>query len=93
MLGRWNSLNERATPVSAGGAHPHRYQDARRPVPVTVQARSALHLDVALSQQSRLPGTFGRLRATRTDSGIPLGSSAALHATVTAPDGTTTTLV
>jgi hypothetical protein len=51
---------------------------------VTVQARSALRLDVTLSQGSRLPGTPGRLRATLTDSGIPLAASAALHAVVTA---------
>ncbi|MGI8693971.1 MAG: tyrosinase family protein, partial [Geodermatophilaceae bacterium] len=62
------------------------------PYTVTVQARSALRLAVALSQQSRLPGTSGRLRATLTDSGIPLGGSAAARATVTAPGGSTRTL-
>jgi len=58
------------------------------PYTVSVQARSALRFDVALGQTSRLPGTSGRLRATLTDSGIPL-ASAAVRATVTAPDNTT----
>jgi hypothetical protein len=62
------------------------------PYSLTVQARSALRLAVTLSQGSRLPGTPGRLRATLTDSGIPLAASAALHAVVTAPDGTQRTL-
>ncbi len=62
------------------------------PYTVTVQARSALRFDVALSQQSRLPGTTGRLRATLTDSGIPLHASAAVRATVSARDGTTAVL-
>jgi hypothetical protein len=62
------------------------------PYTVTVQARSALRFDVALSQQSRLPGTTGRLRATLTDSGVPLHASAAVRATVSAPDGTTAVL-
>lgn len=58
------------------------------PFSVTVAARSALRLGVTVSQTSRLPGTPGRLRATLTDSGIPLPGSAAVHAQVTAPDGT-----
>jgi len=62
------------------------------PFSLTVQARSALRLGVSLTQTSRLPGKPGRLRATLTDSGVPLGASAALHALVTAPDGTQRTL-
>ena len=62
------------------------------PYAVSVQARSALRLDVALSQTSRLPGTPGRLRAILTDSGIPLSNSAAVEAVVTAPDGSIRTL-
>ena len=57
------------------------------PFTLTVQARSALRLGVSISQGSRLPGTRARLRATLTDSGIPV-SSARLEATVTAPDNT-----
>ncbi len=62
------------------------------PYTVSVQARSALRLGVALSQTSRLPGTPGRLRAILTDSGIPLSNSATVEAVVTAPDGSTRTL-
>jgi len=62
------------------------------PYTVAVQARSALRMDVTLAQQSRLPGAPGRLLATLTDSGIPLASSAALHALVTAPNGTESTV-
>lgn len=58
------------------------------PYTVTIQARSALTLGVSLAQQSRLPGSPGRLRATLTDSGVPLAHSAAVTAHVTAPDGT-----
>jgi hypothetical protein len=56
------------------------------PFTLTVQARSALRLDVVVSQGSRVPGTPARLRATLTDSGVPLGS-AGVNAVVTAPDG------
>lgn len=61
------------------------------PYSLTVQAHSALHLDVTLTQTSRLPGTPGRLTATLTDSGIPL-ASAAVTALVTAPSGVISTL-
>jgi hypothetical protein len=47
---------------------------------------------VTLSQGSRLPGSPGRLRATLTDSGIPLAGSAVVLALVTAPDGSQKTL-
>ena len=57
------------------------------PYTVSVQARSALRLGVTLTQQSRRPGFPGRLRATLTDSGIPLSGSAAVSALVTRPDG------
>ncbi|MEV6235762.1 tyrosinase family protein [Lentzea sp. NPDC051838] len=62
------------------------------PYSLTVQARSALRLTVAVSQKSRLPGTPGELRAVLTDSGVPLSSSASLEAVVTAPDGTRSVL-
>lgn len=61
------------------------------PYTVTVQARSALRLGVTLTQQSRLPGTPGRVHATLTDSGIPV-VSAAVRALVTDPDGTERTV-
>lgn len=61
------------------------------PYTVTAQARSALRLGVALAQQSRLPGTSGRVLATLTDSGIPL-IGAAVHAVVTDPDGSERTI-
>lgn len=47
---------------------------------------------VDVTQQSRLPGTPGRVRAALTDSGIPLGDSVTVRATVTAPDGTQSTI-
>ncbi|GAA3685253.1 hypothetical protein GCM10022267_85040 [Lentzea roselyniae] len=56
------------------------------PFTLSVQARSALRLGVALSQGSRLPGAPAKLTATLTDSGIPL-SSAAVSAVVTGPSG------
>lgn len=62
------------------------------PYTLSVQARSALRLRVDVSQHSRLPGTPGLVRATLTDSGIPLGNSAVALALVTGPDGTTRTL-
>lgn len=62
------------------------------PYTLSVQARSALRLSVGISQHSRLPGTAGLVRATLTDSGIPLGHSAAVHALVTGPDGTSRTI-
>ncbi len=57
------------------------------PYTVSVQARSALRLGVELTQQSRRPGFPGRLRATLTDSGIPLSGTTAMSALVTRPDG------
>jgi hypothetical protein len=62
------------------------------PYTLSVQARSGLRMRVDVSQQSRLPGTPGRVRAALTDSGIPLGDSVAVRATVTAPDGTQSTI-
>ena len=57
------------------------------PFTLTVQARSALHLNVDLTQQSRRPGEPGLLRASLTDSGIPLVVGARVDAHVTRPDG------
>ena len=62
------------------------------PYTLSVQARSGLRMRVDVTQQSRLPGTPGRVRATLTDSGIPLGDSVSVRATVTAPDGTESTV-
>ncbi|MGH9189943.1 MAG: tyrosinase family protein [Acidimicrobiales bacterium] len=59
------------------------------PFTLSVQARSALRLDVSIAQASRRPGSPARLIATLTDSGIPLGGSAAVTAVVTAPGGAT----
>lgn len=57
------------------------------PYTLSVQARSALHLDVTTSQSSRLPGSSGLVRATLTDSGVPLRHSASVRAHVTPPTG------
>jgi hypothetical protein len=62
------------------------------PYTLSVQARSGLRMRVDLSQHSRLPGTPGRVRAALTDSGIPLGDSVTVRATITAPDGTESTV-
>ena len=62
------------------------------PYTVSVQARSALRLGVQLTQHSRRPGAAGRLRATLTDSGIPLDAGAAVSALITRPDGSEHTL-
>ncbi|HSO70873.1 MAG TPA: tyrosinase family protein [Arachnia sp.] len=62
------------------------------PFTLSVQARSALRMTAALSQQSRLPGHPGRLEVTLTDSGVPLSGSAAVHAGVTSPTGTASTV-
>lgn len=59
---------------------------------LSVQARSALRMTAALSQQSRLPGHPGRLEVTLTDSGVPLAGRAAVHAGVTSPTGITSTV-
>lgn len=57
------------------------------PFTLSVQARSALRLGVELSQSTRQPGSTATLRATLTDSGIPLVASARVDAHVTGPDG------
>ena len=62
------------------------------PYTVSVQARSALRMTAEISQQSRLPGHPGRLEVTLTDSGVPLAGQAAVHAQVTSPTGTATTV-
>ena len=62
------------------------------PYTVSVQARSALRMIAEISQQSRLPGHPGRLDVTVTDSGVPLAGQAAVHAQVTPPTGTATTV-
>lgn len=59
---------------------------------VTVQARSNVHLRIATSQTSRRPGGTATIVATLTDYGIPLASSAAVTATVQAPDGSSASL-
>jgi hypothetical protein len=62
------------------------------PYTLSVQARSGLRMRVDVSQHSRLPGPPGRVRAALTDSGIPLGDSVTVRATITAPDGTESTV-
>jgi hypothetical protein len=62
------------------------------PYTLSVQARSGLRMRVDVSQHSRLPGTPGRVRAALTDSGFPLGDSVTVRATITAPDGTESTV-
>jgi hypothetical protein len=57
------------------------------PFTLTVQARSSLRLAVAFDRPSRLPGSSATLTATLTESGIPLGKRATVHADVVAPDG------
>ncbi|GEA87702.1 tyrosinase family protein [Cellulomonas cellasea] len=57
------------------------------PYTLSVQARSALNLGVAVSQASRLPGSSGLVRATLTDSGVPLRHSVSVRAHVTPPAG------
>jgi Common central domain of tyrosinase/von Willebrand factor type A domain len=59
------------------------------PYTVSVQARSGLMMRAEVSQQSRLPGTQGRVRVFLTDSGIPLDHSALVVARVTDPGGAT----
>jgi hypothetical protein len=58
------------------------------PFTLTVQARSSLRLAVAVDQPSRRPGSVAAITATLTESGIPLGGRATLHADVVAPDAT-----
>ncbi|WNB86974.1 vWA domain-containing protein [Cellulomonas sp. ATA003] len=60
------------------------------PFTLSVQARSALHMSVAITQTSRLPGTTAQIRAVLTDSGVPLSGSARLEAQVTDPTGVVT---
>ena len=59
------------------------------PYTVSVHARSALMLRAELTQQSRLPGTPARVRATLTDSSVPLDHSTVVVARVTDPAGAT----
>lgn len=57
------------------------------PFTVSVQARSALLMRTDISQTSRRPGAPGQVRATLTDSGIPLDHSTVVVARTTEPDG------
>jgi subtilisin family serine protease len=52
----------------------------------TTQARSALHLDVAVTQSHREPGATARLRASLTEYGFPLETPATVGAVITRPD-------
>ena len=61
------------------------------PFTLSVQARSSLRLRVVVAQPSRKPGSTAVLTATLTESGIPLGKRATLHADVVAPDATSST--
>lgn len=56
------------------------------PFTLTVQAWSSLRLAVTVDRASRRPGSSATLTATLTESGIPLGKRATVHADVTAPD-------
>ncbi len=58
---------------------------------LSVQARSSLHLDATITAASRLPGSPFTVTATVTEAGIPL-TTAAVTATVTGPDGSTSTV-
>jgi hypothetical protein len=62
------------------------------PFTLTVQARSAVRLDVAVTQTSRRPGSSANVMATITDAGIPLGHTTAVEARVTRPGGSLTTV-
>jgi hypothetical protein len=62
------------------------------PFTLTVQARSAIRLDVALTRTSRRPGSSASIKATLTDAGIPLGNTAIVEARVTLPNGATATI-
>jgi Common central domain of tyrosinase/von Willebrand factor type A domain len=62
------------------------------PFTLTVQARSAVRLDVALTRTSRRPGSSATVTATLTDAGIPLGHTSVVEARVTRPDGTVLTI-
>ena len=62
------------------------------PFTLTVQARSAVRLDVTLTRTSRRPGSTASLVATLTDAGIPLGHTAGVDARVTRPDGSLVTI-
>lgn len=63
------------------------------PFTLTVQARSALAMTVALTQTSRRPGSTGDLSVMLTDSGVPLANSASVVAEVTPPVGSMFTVV
>jgi hypothetical protein len=62
------------------------------PFTLTVQARSAVRLDVTLTRTSRRPGSSARITATLTDAGIPLGHTSMVEARVTRPNGNTFTI-
>jgi hypothetical protein len=62
------------------------------PFTLTVQARSAVRLDVALTRASRRPGSSATIMAALTDAGIPLGHTAIVEARVTRPNGGTATI-
>lgn len=89
-------LRKQLSQTERGGEDFKRIQTAINthgvPFTVSVQARSALRMTAALSQQSRLPGHPGLLEVTLTDSGVPLSGLAAVTAGVTSPTGTTTSV-
>lgn len=62
------------------------------PFTLSVQARSALRMSVAVTRTSRLPGTSAHVRAVLTDSGMPLVNSARVEAVVTGPEGSVSVL-
>jgi hypothetical protein len=62
------------------------------PFTLTVQARSAVRLDVTLMRTSRRPGSTASLSAMLTDAGIPLGHTAGVEARVTRPDSSVVTI-
>lgn len=62
------------------------------PFTLTVQARSAVRLDVALTRTSRRPGSSAAIVAALTDAGIPLGHTAVVEALVTRPNGSLVTI-
>ncbi|MEV0340275.1 tyrosinase family protein [Nocardia sp. NPDC050713] len=62
------------------------------PFTLSVQARSALRLDIAVARTSRRPGSHATITATLSDAGIPLGHAAVVEAVLTRPDGSNSTL-
>ena len=57
------------------------------PFTLSVQARSALRLGVAIAQPSRRPGSVATVTATLAHSGVPLANTAAVDLHLTRPDG------